>query len=183
MKGYFDLQGQLAPSGVLAGVLPSGQQPNSLLSQEDLSSAVGRVVLATVGPGGDTQGFIIKHEAPENDVIDSSHLISESQSGAILKTLQASVDRFNVCRIKTFCFVPTRSCFCRWSCVFGLLTCDWTLIEASVRSDYMAFSWELILHLEVVLAGEHIMGTVASHVTHRALKMMTGCDNCSLLIG
>lgn len=47
----------------------------------------------------------------------------------------------------------------------------------------MAFSWELILHLEVILAGEHIMGTVASHVTHRALKMMTGCDNCSLLIG
>lgn len=47
----------------------------------------------------------------------------------------------------------------------------------------MVFSWELILHLEVILAGEHIMGTVASHVTHRALKMMTGCDNCSLLIG
>lgn len=116
-------------------------------------------------------------------MIDSSHLISESQSGAILKTPQASVDRFNVRKIKTFCFVPTRSCFCRWLCVFGLLTCDWTLIEASVRSDYMVFSWELILHLEVILAGEHIMGTVASHVTHRALKMMTGCDNCSLLIG
>lgn len=116
-------------------------------------------------------------------MIDSSHLISESQSEAILKTPQASVDRFNVRKIKTFCFVPTRSCFCRWLCVFGLLTCDWTLIEASVRSDYMVFSWELILHLEVILAGEHIMGTVASHVTHRALKMMTGCDNCSLLIG
>ena len=181
LKGYFDLQGQLAPSGVLAGVLPSGQQPNSLLSQEDLSSAVGRVVLATVGPGGDTQGFIIKHEAPEKcDRFEPSYLREPEWS--YLKN-QASVDRFNVCRIKTFCFVPTRSCFCRWSCVFGLLTCDWTLIEASVRSDYMAFSWELILHLEVVLAGEHIMGTVASHVTHRALKMMTGCDNCSLLIG
>lgn len=39
------------PSGVLAGVLPSGQQPNSLLSQDDLSSAAGVVVVAIVGPG------------------------------------------------------------------------------------------------------------------------------------
>lgn len=75
LKGHFDLQGQLAPSGVLEGVLPSGQQPNSLLSQEDLSSAVGRVVLATVGPAGDTQGFIIMHEAPERcDRFKSSYL-------------------------------------------------------------------------------------------------------------
>lgn len=65
----FDLQGQLAPSGVLAGVLPSGQQPNGMLSQEDLSSAVGTVVLATVGPAGDTQGLIIIHEASENVLI------------------------------------------------------------------------------------------------------------------
>lgn len=50
-KGQFDLQGQLAPSGVLDGVLPSGQQPNSVLSQDERSSAVGTVVLATVGPG------------------------------------------------------------------------------------------------------------------------------------
>lgn len=49
---YFDLQGQLVPSGLLAGVIPSGQQPNSLLSQDNLSSAVGKVVPATVGPGG-----------------------------------------------------------------------------------------------------------------------------------
>lgn len=64
LKGHFDLQGQLAPSGVLAGVLPSGQQPNSLLSQDDLSSAVGVVVLGTVGPGGgDTRAFIIIHES------------------------------------------------------------------------------------------------------------------------
>lgn len=66
LKGYFDLQGQLPPSGVLAGVLPSGQQPNSLLSQDDLSSAVGVVVVATVGPDGDTQGFRMIHEASEN---------------------------------------------------------------------------------------------------------------------
>lgn len=51
---------------MLDGVLPSGQQPNSVLSQDDLSSAVGTVVLATVGPGGDTQGLIIIHEASEN---------------------------------------------------------------------------------------------------------------------
>ena len=50
-----DLQGQLAPSGVLDGVLPSGQQPNSVLSQDDLSSGAGTVVLASVGPVGDKQ--------------------------------------------------------------------------------------------------------------------------------
>lgn len=75
----FDLQGQLAPSGVLDGVLPSGQQPNSVLSQEDLSSAVGTVVLATVGPEGDTQGLIIIHEASENVKKKSRQLISETQ--------------------------------------------------------------------------------------------------------
>lgn len=68
-RGRADLQGQLAPSGVLDGVLPSGQQPNSVLSQDDLSSAVGTVVLANVGPGGDTQGHIIIHEASENALI------------------------------------------------------------------------------------------------------------------
>lgn len=50
--GCLDLQGQLAPSGVLDGVFPSGQQPYSELSHDDRSSAVGTVVLATVGPGG-----------------------------------------------------------------------------------------------------------------------------------
>lgn len=54
LKASFDLQGQLVPSGLLAAVLPSGQQPNSLLSQEALSSAVGKVVLKTVKPGGNT---------------------------------------------------------------------------------------------------------------------------------
>lgn len=55
LKACFDLQGQLEPSGLLAAVLPSGQQPNSLLSQEALSSAVGKVVLKTAKPRGDTQ--------------------------------------------------------------------------------------------------------------------------------
>lgn len=45
-----DLQGQLAPSGLLAGVLPSGQQPNSVLSQDERSSAVARVGVDKVGP-------------------------------------------------------------------------------------------------------------------------------------
>lgn len=71
MRGHFDLQGQLAPSGVLDGVLPSGQQPNSVLSQDDLSS-VGTVVLAIVGPAGNTQGLIIIHEASENASIQTS---------------------------------------------------------------------------------------------------------------
>lgn len=55
LKASFDLQGQLVPSGLLAAVLPSGQQPNSLLSQEALSSAVGKVVLKTMKPGGNTK--------------------------------------------------------------------------------------------------------------------------------
>lgn len=55
LKATFDLQGQLEPSGLLAAVLPSGQQPNSLLSQEALSSAVGKVVLKTAKPWGNTQ--------------------------------------------------------------------------------------------------------------------------------
>lgn len=54
------------PSGELAGVVPSGQQPNSLLSQDDLPSPVGTVVLATVGPGGDTWESIMILEASEN---------------------------------------------------------------------------------------------------------------------
>lgn len=45
-----DLQGQLPPSGLLAGVLPSGQQPNSVLSQDECSSAVARVGVDKVGP-------------------------------------------------------------------------------------------------------------------------------------
>lgn len=55
LKASFDLQGQLVPSGLLAAVLPSGQQPNSLLSQEARSSAVGKVVLKTVKPRGNKQ--------------------------------------------------------------------------------------------------------------------------------
>lgn len=55
LKASFDLPGQLEPSGLLAAVLPSGQQPNSSLSQDSLSSAVGRVVLKTEKPKGDTQ--------------------------------------------------------------------------------------------------------------------------------
>lgn len=54
LMASFDLQGQLEPSGLLAAVLPSGQQPNSWLSQEALSSAVGKVVLRTAKPRGDT---------------------------------------------------------------------------------------------------------------------------------
>lgn len=61
-EGAFDLRGQLVPSGVLDGVLPSGQQPNSVLSQEDRSSAAGTVVLAIVGPGDETQGLKIIHK-------------------------------------------------------------------------------------------------------------------------
>lgn len=46
------LHGQLVPSGVIAMVLPSGQQPKGVLSQDERSSTVGRVVAATVGPAG-----------------------------------------------------------------------------------------------------------------------------------
>lgn len=46
----WDSQGQLAPSGVLAAVLPSGQQPNSVLSHDERSSAVVRVGVDKVGP-------------------------------------------------------------------------------------------------------------------------------------
>lgn len=46
-----NLHGQLVPSELMAAVFPSGQQPKAVLSQEDLSSAVGRVVVATVVPG------------------------------------------------------------------------------------------------------------------------------------
>lgn len=38
------------PSELMAAVFPSGQQPKGVLSQEDRSSAVGRVVVATVVP-------------------------------------------------------------------------------------------------------------------------------------
>lgn len=40
----------MAPSGVLAAVLPSGQQPNSVLSQDERSSTAARVGVAKVGP-------------------------------------------------------------------------------------------------------------------------------------
>lgn len=46
-----NLHGQLVPSELMAAVFPSGQQPKAVLSQEDLSSAVGREVVATVVPG------------------------------------------------------------------------------------------------------------------------------------
>lgn len=52
------LHGQLAPSEVLAMVLPSGQQPKGVLSQDDRASPVGRVVAATVGPAGRHGVFI-----------------------------------------------------------------------------------------------------------------------------
>lgn len=45
-----NLQGQLVFSELLATVFPSGQQPKCVLSQEDRSSAVGRVVVPTVVP-------------------------------------------------------------------------------------------------------------------------------------
>ena len=47
--GY--LRGQLAPSGLLEAVLPSGQQPKGVLSHDERSSAVGMVVAAAVGSG------------------------------------------------------------------------------------------------------------------------------------
>lgn len=37
---------------MLAGVLPSGQQPNSLLSQDDRSSPAAKVGVDNVGPRG-----------------------------------------------------------------------------------------------------------------------------------
>lgn len=81
--------------------------------------------------------------------------------------------------IPTFSRVYTCLCVC-----FRVLTSDWTLIKASVRSDYMAFSLELIVHLELFLSGrQHLMGSVASHLTHGSLLMMGGCNNCSLQIG
>ncbi len=45
-----NLQGQFVFSELMAAVFPSGQQPKCVLSQEDRSSAVGRVVVATVVP-------------------------------------------------------------------------------------------------------------------------------------
>lgn len=45
-----NLQGQFVPSELMAGVFPSGQQPNCVLSQEDRSSTLGIVVVATVVP-------------------------------------------------------------------------------------------------------------------------------------
>ena len=46
-QGY--LQGQLEPSGLLAAVLLSGQQPKGVLSQDERSSGGGMVVTAAVG--------------------------------------------------------------------------------------------------------------------------------------
>lgn len=45
-----NLQGQFVPSELVAAVFPSGQQPKGVLSQEDRSSAAGRVVVPTVVP-------------------------------------------------------------------------------------------------------------------------------------
>lgn len=51
----------MAPSGVLEGVLPSGQQPNSVLSQGERSSADARVGVAKVGPA------VAKEEAEDEE--------------------------------------------------------------------------------------------------------------------
>lgn len=45
-----NLQGQFVPSELMAAVFPSGQHPKGVLSQEDRSSTVGIVVVATVVP-------------------------------------------------------------------------------------------------------------------------------------
>lgn len=55
-----NLHGQLVPSELMAAVFPSGQQPKAVLSQEDLSSAVGRVVVATVVPGERRRSFLYR---------------------------------------------------------------------------------------------------------------------------
>lgn len=170
-----DLQGQLAPSGVLDGVLPSGQQPNSVLSQDDLSSSVGKVVLAIVGPEGDTQRLIIVHDYS----LRYSLCRKPRTELQFLGTQHQQWFQGQKPTIPTFSRVYTHLCVC-----FRVLTSDWTLIKASVRSDYVAFSLELIVHLDLFLSGrEHLMGSVASHLTHGSLLMMGGCDNCSLQIG
>lgn len=55
-QGY--LHGQLVPSEVRAMVLPSGQQPKGVLSQDERASPVGGVVAATVGPAKRHDVFI-----------------------------------------------------------------------------------------------------------------------------
>lgn len=76
LKGpLLDLQGQLEPSGLLAAVLPSGQQPNALLSQDALSSAVGNVVLRTAKPRG-------------GERISDENLTNVKHSAATFKTEQ-----------------------------------------------------------------------------------------------
>lgn len=49
MAGY--LRGQLVPSELLAGVLPSGQHPKGVLSHEERGSTAGGVVTAAEGSG------------------------------------------------------------------------------------------------------------------------------------
>lgn len=68
--------------------------------------------------------------------------------------------------------------------VFSELTGDWTLIKTSVSSDYMAFSLDMIAHLDLLSSGrEHLMGSVSSPLALGAHLTMGGRDNCSLQIG
>lgn len=100
--------------------------------------------------------------------IDWSHVLSESQREAALSKAAAKHRCCFFLSLKTYdslCCFSTRSCSFRFSCFLRLLTA-----EASVRCNYMAFSWGLILHLELILSERgHIMGAVASHFTHVAL--------------
>lgn len=67
------LHGQLVPSGVRAMVLPSGQHPKGVLSHDERSSPVGRVVAATVGPAGRHDVFI--HNRALSSILRSSPLL------------------------------------------------------------------------------------------------------------
>lgn len=78
------LHGQLVPSGVIAMVLPSGQQPKGVLSQDERTSPVGRVVAATVGPAG-------RHDASFRNRTFNSMITSSPSLG----------NRFPVCFVKT----------------------------------------------------------------------------------
>lgn len=59
----------MAPSGVLAAVLPSGQQPNSVLSQDERSSAVARVGVDKVGPAVAEEESEDKEQEKEKEVM------------------------------------------------------------------------------------------------------------------
>lgn len=88
---------------MLDGVLPSGQQPNSVLSQDDLSSAVGTVVLATVGPGEDTQALITIHEASEFHIFKTSYPRDPKERYAV-KRLRLRRRKFPRSKPTTFVF-------------------------------------------------------------------------------